>query len=103
MLYFLPIPPPQVWSLVLCQTLFKVDSSHPGPEGSAPNYRAAVITEPGWREKETEENLNPAAVNLDDCLPMIPVFSALRGANNPISGNNGYTPALLHYCPITRS
>lgn len=44
-------------------------------------------------EREREENLNPAAVNLDDCLLMIPVFLALRGANNPIKVNNGYTPA----------
>lgn len=38
-----------------CCTLpnpFKVDSSHRGPEGSAPNYRGAVITEPGWGEKK---------------------------------------------------
>jgi len=39
-----------------------------GPEGSAPNYRAAVITEHGGRGGE-EEHLNPAVVNLDDCLP----------------------------------
>lgn len=83
MLYFLPSP-----SLQSCTLPDKVDSSHPGPEGSAPNYRAAVITEPGCRVK----NLNPAIVNSGDCPLMIPVFVALRGANNPIKVNNGYTP-----------
>lgn len=49
MQYFLPFP--QSKSCTLPEPS-EVDSSHPGPEGSAPNYRAAVITEPGWREKE---------------------------------------------------
>lgn len=44
MLYFLPIPQ---FEVLYMPNPFKVDSSHPGPEGSAPNYRAAVITEPG--------------------------------------------------------
>lgn len=48
MLYFLPIPQFEV-----LPNLFKVDSSHPGPQGCAPNYRAAVITEPVWRERKT--------------------------------------------------
>lgn len=49
MSYFLLIPQ---FEVLYFAKPFKVDSSHPGPEGSAPNYRAAVITEPGWSEKE---------------------------------------------------
>lgn len=44
-------PSPSLKSCTLLNP-FKVDSSHPGPEGAALNYRAAVITEPGCREKE---------------------------------------------------
>lgn len=48
-LTFTPSPHPKSCTL---PNPFKVDSSHRGPEGSAPNYRGAVITEPGWSTKE---------------------------------------------------
>lgn len=54
-----PIPQPDV---LYFANPFKVGSSPLGPECSAPNYRAAVITKPGWRERK--ENRNPAIVNI---------------------------------------